>query len=55
MKYKTIKGILNTNHIKSENDIYWLDKNSNIKNKEVYALIQKTWHGSYNIIKLIWV
>ena len=55
MVYKTIKGILNVDYIKDNKDVYWLSENSNVKNREVYALVEKTWQGSYRIIRFVFI
>ena len=52
MKYITIKGIIKNNYIKSDRDVYWLTKPSNIFN-EGFALLEKTWQGSYNLLKFL--
>ena len=52
MKYITIKGIIKNNYIKSDRDVYWLTKPSNIFS-EGFALLEKTWQGSYNLLKFL--
>lgn len=52
MRYITIKGIIKNNYIKSDRDVYWLTKPSNIFS-EGFALLEKTWQGSYNLLKFL--
>lgn len=52
MKYITIKGIIKGNYIKSGRDVYWLTKPTNIFS-EGFALLEKTWQGSYNLLKFL--
>ena len=52
MKYITVKGIVKDKYIKSDNKVYWLTNPSNIF-EEGFALLEKTWRGSYNLLNFL--
>lgn len=52
MRYITVKGTIHGEYIKSEGDVYWLDKDSKIFG-ERYALLEKTWQGSYVLLRTL--
>lgn len=52
MRYITVKGTFHGEYIKSEGNVYWLDKDSKIFG-ERYALLEKTWQGSYVLLRTL--
>lgn len=50
MKYITILCEMSNDRAKVGKSVYWLTKNTNIHGKG-FALLEKTWQGSYNLIR----
>lgn len=50
MKYITILCELSNDRAKVGKKTYWLTKDSHI-NAKGFALLEKTWQGSYNLVK----
>ena len=50
MKYITILCEMSNDRAKVGKTTYWLTKNTNIYGKG-FALLEKTWQGSYNLIR----
>lgn len=50
MKYITILCEMSNDRAKIGKSVYWLTKNTNIHGKG-FALLEKTWQGSYNLIR----
>lgn len=50
MRYITVFGKLNNKYLKSGKSVYWLTEDTQ-SHEWGFALLEKTWLGSYNLIR----